>query len=298
MINPITFSIPKEKVVDSIPTKTKLLANIIPGKIETYIYDDEKDYYNDYKKSFFAITTKKAGWDCLRHYEIMANGCIPVFLNIEECPTNTLALFPKSLIIQGKELYEKLKTKEISSLTLPEINEYFELVSKILNYTKSNLTTCKIAQYILDKMHIGFNSNLKILFLSGDINPDYLRCLTLHGFKTLFGSACHDYPKIEHLYKNNHINYKGYYGRGMTYTNLLNNTLHDHSLDNNIEELIMNRYFNLVIYGSMHRGLPYIDNVISVYHQNEIIFLCGEDIHFCNCKTIKEAGYNVFVREL
>jgi hypothetical protein len=125
--------------------------------------------------------------------------------------------------------------------------------------------------------------------------------LTLHGFKTLFGSQCHDYPKVEHLYKHLYevnINYKGHFGRGMTYSNLLKDNLHDNSLDNNIEELISSRYFNLVIYGSMHRGVPYIDKVLSSYQKNEIVFLCGEDLHHCDYKRMNEAGYNVFVREL
>jgi hypothetical protein len=29
---------------------------------------------------------KKGGWDCLRHYEIIGNGCMPYFENIEKCP--------------------------------------------------------------------------------------------------------------------------------------------------------------------------------------------------------------------
>jgi hypothetical protein len=52
-------------------------------KPQNEFYNTEEEYYNEYKKSYFAITTKKCGWDCMRHYEILANGCIPYFLNIE-----------------------------------------------------------------------------------------------------------------------------------------------------------------------------------------------------------------------
>jgi len=86
MIHPITFSIPKEKIVSKVPFKTKLVSDMIPGDIKTYIYYTEKDYYNEYRQSMFAITFKKGGWDCMRHYEILANGCIPYFQNLEECP--------------------------------------------------------------------------------------------------------------------------------------------------------------------------------------------------------------------
>lgn len=107
MLHPITFSIPKDKIVLSIPLKTKNCSDLIPGKIETYIYQNEEDYYKEYQSSLFAITTKKGGWDCLRHYEIMANGCIPYFPNIEQCPPriNTVKftiLMPSKCIFNRK----------------------------------------------------------------------------------------------------------------------------------------------------------------------------------------------------
>ena len=94
MLYPISFSIPEEKIITYIPTKTKILSDLIPGKISTYIYNNEEDYYNEYRKSFFAITIKKAGWDCMRHYEILANGCITVFIDIENCPVYTMVSLP------------------------------------------------------------------------------------------------------------------------------------------------------------------------------------------------------------
>jgi hypothetical protein len=102
MLNGITFSIPEEKIVKDIPNKSKLLSSLIPGNLSTYIYNNEEDYYNEYKKSLFATTILKAGWDCMRHYEILLNGCIPYFPNIENCPKNTMKLFPKSNLM-GRE---------------------------------------------------------------------------------------------------------------------------------------------------------------------------------------------------
>jgi len=106
-IYPITFSIPSSKIIKHKPDKEKFLSSLIPGDFSTYIYNTEEDYYNEYRKSFFAITLKKAGWDCMRHYEIIANGCIPYFKDIEQCPPNTLYLFPKELILKGNTLFEK-----------------------------------------------------------------------------------------------------------------------------------------------------------------------------------------------
>jgi len=297
MLFPITFSIPKEKICDISIQKTKILSNLIPGKVSTYIYNTEQEYYNEYQESYFAITTQKAGWDCLRHYEILANRCIPLFNNINECPINTLFLFPKKLLFEAINLYNnKFANKKINELTIEDINEYAILQNKFLEYTKNYLTTDKIAKYILQKTnHENIN---KILYLSQDVGPDYLRCLTLHGFKSIFGSDCHDYPKIPHIYKSQNINYANLYGKGMTYTNLLEQYVHDSSLDTNVVNNIKNKYYDIVIYGSYHRGMPYYDLICSIYKPNEIILLCGEDLHDCNYHYFINKGHFVFVREM
>jgi hypothetical protein len=61
---------------------------------------------------------------------------------------------------------------------------------------------------------------------------------------------------------------------------------------------IRSKYYDLVIYGSYHRGMPYYDLVNSVYNKNDIVLLCGEDIHQCNYKNWIDRGHHVFVREL
>jgi hypothetical protein len=294
MLHPINFSIPKEKVCETPYVKTKLLSDLIPGNVNTYIYNTEEEYYNEYKKSYFALTKIKAGWDCMRHYEILANGCIPYFIDIEKCPKNTMTLLPKDLLIEGKHLYDKIKDK--NDLNNEDIIEYNRLREKLLEYTKTYLTTDKMAKYILQKT--GFENVKKILFLSDNIHPDYLRCVTLHGFKTLFGSDCHDYNKVPHIYKSELIDYNSLYGKGMSYTNLLDPSLHNEILDATIIEDIKNKYFDIVIYGSYHRGMPYYDLISMIYNPNEIILLCGEDLHDCNYNYYVQKGHTVFVREL
>ena len=197
MLYPIAFSIPEEKIVDNIQSKTKLLSSLIPGDTSTYIYDNETDYYNEYKQSMFAITIKKAGWDCMRHYEILANGTIPYFPDIEKCPPNTMALLPKNLIIEGNSLYNKYQNQ--TTCSQEDMNDCHNLINRLLDYTRNHLTTNKMAKYILNKT--GYMDVKNILYLSASISPDYLRCVTLHGFKELFGDKCHDYPKIPHIYK-------------------------------------------------------------------------------------------------
>jgi hypothetical protein len=297
LLYPITFSIPEEKIVSDPPTKTKIMSNLIPGVVSTYIYNTEESYYNEYQSSIFATTTRKSGWDCLRHYEIIANHSIPYFPNIESCPPNTMALFPKDLIKKANNLCNGIRHKQtISSLSDEELSACSALSAELMSYLRENLTTCKMAQYILDKTKSA--PNPLILFLSGQTSPDYLRCLTLHGFKKLLGTKCHDYPIIPHIYRQDQIDYAKLYGKGMTYTNLLDLKLRANDLDNTIETDITSRKYDLIIYGSYHRGMPFYDLVQKYYAPNEIILLCGEDIHRCDYVKWINKGHYVFVREL
>ncbi len=99
---PISFSIPTIKVDFVKTNKIRNKAICDPTDRSTYIYKNEKDYYQGYKEARFGNTMKKAGWDCMRHYEILANGCIPT-IDLNLCPEQTMTSFPKQLCIKVKE---------------------------------------------------------------------------------------------------------------------------------------------------------------------------------------------------
>ena len=176
---PISFAVPKEKILKSINEKPiNLLAPLIPGRLNTYIYDDEKTYYNMYANSIFGITNKKLGWDTLRHYEILMNGCIPLFLNIEDCPKLTLTTLPKDKLLniynnfhRILQLYSPFKIYKKKFLSIKKILSYIpnmfknknastflrdnskvlEIKNELLNYTHQKLTTESLAKYVLSK---------------------------------------------------------------------------------------------------------------------------------------------------
>ena len=177
-ILPISFAIPSKKIVDNInPNPKELLAPLIPGRLKTYVYNEEKDYYNMYFNSLFALTYKKAGWDCLRHYEILANGCIPLFLDLKNCPQETMKTLPKenllSILNQNEFIlsyYNPFKLFKKKFLTFSKIikgiNSLYKnknvdvflknnkniniLRNELLEYTKSELTTSKLAKYVIE----------------------------------------------------------------------------------------------------------------------------------------------------
>jgi hypothetical protein len=136
---PITFGIPTSKLATPNKHKIQEYATCIPGQPETYIFKDERSYYEDYQKSYYGVTMKKAGWDCMRHYEILGNYCMPYFISLEDCPESTLANLPKELLLEGRYLVENFDEQK-----------YFHILDEIFNHTKNNLTTKNLAQYILN----------------------------------------------------------------------------------------------------------------------------------------------------
>ena len=62
--------------------------------------------------------------------------------------------------------------------------------------------------------------------------------------------------------------------------------------------IIKNKHYDIVIYGSYHRGMPYYELITEIYNPNQIILICGEDIHICNNDDFVKKGHHVFVREL
>ena len=91
----VAFSIPAEKIVSGPPQKAKEfprhivdpeVAARVPGSAATHVFESEEDYYADLRASRWGITTKRAGWDCIRHYEIAASGAVPAFRDLDRKP--------------------------------------------------------------------------------------------------------------------------------------------------------------------------------------------------------------------
>ncbi len=101
-IHPIAFAIPKEKITSGVGLSSKeslfplhivdeevRKSNLVPqGAGTTYQFESEGDYFQNLRDSKFGITTKRGGWDCLRHYEIAANGSVMCFRDLDSKPTH------------------------------------------------------------------------------------------------------------------------------------------------------------------------------------------------------------------
>lgn len=111
--HPIHFGIPKEKMLpvdrvrEIVDRKTRVLAECDPRDRRTYRFDTEEKYYGQYRDALFGVTTKKAGWDCMRHYEIIAAGAIPYFIDLENAPTHTMHRLPKGVLLNAQSWWNE-----------------------------------------------------------------------------------------------------------------------------------------------------------------------------------------------
>jgi hypothetical protein len=144
---PIQFAIPAEKIQPP-EKKIRLMAPLDPVDTRTYIYNDEASYYGDYRASMFGKTMKKAGWDCLRHYEIMACYCLPYFVNLEHCPATIMTKLPKEELLVAKTMLEYRNGELFHS----SAGEYLweSLMYNAFEKFKQHLTTAALATYVLD----------------------------------------------------------------------------------------------------------------------------------------------------
>jgi len=144
--NPISFAIPESQILKQKIEKQSVFSSRLPklsvgqgNPDRKYAFNDENLYYQEYAKSYYGRTCRKIGWDCMRHYEILASNCIPSFTSLEDCPPTILVNFPKWVILETNKYsqYEHIHP------------QYFELCEYLFEYTKKNLTTKKLVERFL-----------------------------------------------------------------------------------------------------------------------------------------------------
>jgi hypothetical protein len=138
---PISFAFPTDKLAIPNKNKTQEYGTVIPGQSETYIFKTEQSYYEDYQKSYYGVTMKKAGWDAMRHYEILGNYCMPYFIGLEDCPADTLNNMPKQLLLDAKQLTENF-----------DEGIFFNILDQVYDHTQKHLTTKALAEYLISKI--------------------------------------------------------------------------------------------------------------------------------------------------
>jgi len=278
---PLSFCVPDECVVPAIPDKTSLLASLIPGDPSTYTFGphQESEYNDMYRAARFAITKMKGGWDCLRHYEILMNGCIPLFEGLEDCPAATLTTYPKELNKEAYALYESWSEDPI------HMDAYDRLCAKYLQHTRQYCTTSATAQYFLSKIRNG-DKVRRILLLTGHHGVNYNRETLWIGLKrqmeSLGGTAV-EYDKMPFLYDDfdNTVPNKYYGANCYTFPKRLHKDDDYVMGEREVMAKIQDNYWDLILYGKVGPDefctFPFFDLVKQKYNRNKIAFIFGGD---------------------
>jgi hypothetical protein len=155
-LRPIAFSIPEEKIVAEPPPKTKqfprhVVDSEVAARTEAtpdYSFDRESEYYEDLRASRFGITTRRAGWDCLRHYELAASGCVLCFRDLDRKPPSCA---PHGLV-PGRNCLSYHDADELfRRIDALGDDEYASLQGGALDWARAN-TTRRRAQEFLQAM--------------------------------------------------------------------------------------------------------------------------------------------------
>ncbi|KAJ9466023.1 hypothetical protein DIPPA_09796 [Diplonema papillatum] len=199
---PVGFTVPGHRYVGSLPWKEQDFADLIPGNGATYTHkqnskgEPDTEYFQSYKRSFYCVTRKKKGWDCLRHYEILAAGCVPYFVDLPRLPATTMAFFPRDLVWEAMNLpgvkFNDEKGafwyKESFSIDHDVFNttRYYELATKIQAHARRHLTSEAMAQYILRALEVSGGPTLpkRVLFINHCYH-DFMADSLWSGFKEL-----------------------------------------------------------------------------------------------------------------
>jgi len=159
-VKPIAFSIPEERIASGISAKDREffphcvdseVARLLPGLSSEPRYATESRYYKALASSRFAITTKRSGWDCMRHYEIAASGCVPCFRNLSAkhpwCAPHGLS---------SENSVEYGTAKELVDVTCQMSTVEYEARSQMaLTWARRNSTRARAVEFL---MSIGYLS--------------------------------------------------------------------------------------------------------------------------------------------
>ena len=159
-VKPLAFSIPEENIlaVESVGRTNEFPTHIVDEEIAKHAlssfysstgsdrqaFSSEEEYYGDLQQSRFGVTTKRRGWDCLRHYELAANGCVLCFRDLDHKPSTCAphGLDTTNCIIYHS--YEELQAR-ISSMSL---GEYSTLKSNSATWIRKNTTKVRAQEFL------------------------------------------------------------------------------------------------------------------------------------------------------
>ena len=271
---PIGFCAPR-RLVDYYHTqlwnvsKVSSVVGGIHGSMQGSRYSifNEEEYLRKYASGHFVSTTKKAGWDCARHNEILLAGSLPLFDQLPDHSIHSLFHHPTECQTQFKNAQSG---REDPAKLREGMYQWF-----------SNHLTCDAMVHFMFRS-VGFDpcAETPILFLdaSAPTEPDYMSNLLLTGLHDVLGPAVHVWRPVDYLYMDYSGDHRRLYGNGFGYAYAVHPSLRKSSIpDSQVRERLRAKYYKAVVFGSYGRSIPFWDEVAQSLPRTRIWAVNGDD---------------------
>ena len=164
-VYPTGFGIPKHRIRPiNLTKKDQLYQKTAPdnslfnkvedigGGFSHHKFTEEEDYYNDLSRSWFGLTCQKGGWDCMRHYEIMAAGSVLLFRDYNLKPAACSPQVIPCLSYSTKEELDELMNRlVVNNKPTEEYNFYLNKQREWLNNVGTTEARAKEIIKIIEK---------------------------------------------------------------------------------------------------------------------------------------------------
>jgi hypothetical protein len=168
---PIGFGIPNHHIREiNFRRKNQLFQKTAPhdslfkeiqdlgGGFKHHFFNSEDDYYDDLQNSWFGLTCKKGGWDCMRHYEIMAAGTLLLFKDYDKKPELCSPIDIPTISYSTKEQLSDIINRLIINNKPTE--EYLYLLKKQRHWLINNGTTTARALTVYNTLNKNYDKRI------------------------------------------------------------------------------------------------------------------------------------------
>lgn len=205
-IRPIRIShMRKQRTATS--QKNRLISSLWPG--DSYSFEIENEYLQQYENSHYAFSPKKGGWDTMRTTEIVFSGSIPIIPDLSLAHPLTLYSYPKDFL---SEVWELAK---IGKLPVPLEEDH----QWLMEWANRHLTCEAQAEFVLRESGFVKPSSGKVLFIDLGLQsqPDYVSMGVLVGLHRVLGDQLQTLHAPEFLTSRDPYAPSGMYGKGFGY---------------------------------------------------------------------------------
>ena len=291
-VYPLNFSFPQPSLVDYRTTdRSHFLSTTYPGT--PHSYSSWEDYLAEYRSSYFALSTRKGGWDTFRHLEILFSGTIPLMPSLGHSHPYALAHYPKQLLIS---ILHSLLTE---GPALPDEDTRHFLVDWALKH----LTSEAMAHYLLETSGL---SPERVLYVDKSLasRTDYLSAFSFIGLFQVLGTRVVAAFEPSYLFDDFDGDTSRFYGKGFGYTKTLPRTLRSSdslSLDAPRSALTrMAEDASAIVVGNYDANKELVGDLLDDGIPPErIVCILGSDLppDRSMLRDIRRSGMTFFVRE-